>query len=246
MNDSERIAAVEHVEPREGIVTAYDADGRYVGCIGAETWAGLLAGRGRWLSAAETEQVREALDGLWEFVVMVPCSDCGLPDPERYARNCVTCDRGAALIAVTRAALAVLAVPASQTARAEPEGGWSCRVRLTAASGDDVILGLLGDTPFEYDEYEMLLDLPGGRVSARVGDWLVRDARGLRVEKAVLAAELTEVELGADPDCLAPSEEVSAWIGYGHSGCPICGGEPATHWSRAQLDAYHEGRGQDG
>jgi hypothetical protein len=31
------------VEPREGIVTAYDHAGRYVGCVGSETWAMLIS-----------------------------------------------------------------------------------------------------------------------------------------------------------------------------------------------------------
>lgn len=99
------------------------------------------AGHGRWLSAAETEQVREVLDGLWEFVVMVPCSDCGLPDPERYARNCVTCDRGAALIAVTRAALAVLAV------LGEPELDRSLSPKLSESSDGALF------TPIEMKRY---------------------------------------------------------------------------------------------
>jgi hypothetical protein len=31
------------VEPREGMVTVYDSDGRYVGCMGEETWRRVLS-----------------------------------------------------------------------------------------------------------------------------------------------------------------------------------------------------------
>lgn len=37
-----REAANRPVEPREGMVTVYDSDGKYVGCMGAETWQQLL------------------------------------------------------------------------------------------------------------------------------------------------------------------------------------------------------------
>lgn len=33
------------VEPREGMVTVYDSDGQYLGCMGIETWNGLLEER---------------------------------------------------------------------------------------------------------------------------------------------------------------------------------------------------------
>jgi len=44
MAEADRIrVAAERPEPREGIVTAFDHEGRYVGCIGSETWEQLLA-----------------------------------------------------------------------------------------------------------------------------------------------------------------------------------------------------------
>ena len=46
---------------REGMVTAYDYYGKYVGCIGSETWQRLLGG-GTLLSADGVAQVREALE----------------------------------------------------------------------------------------------------------------------------------------------------------------------------------------
>jgi hypothetical protein len=40
---SQKLNADGSLEPREGIATVYDHAGRYVGCIGIETWWRLVA-----------------------------------------------------------------------------------------------------------------------------------------------------------------------------------------------------------
>ena len=50
-------------ENREGMVTVYDDQGRYAGCMGRETWDWLLArGHSKSSIAAENERLREALE----------------------------------------------------------------------------------------------------------------------------------------------------------------------------------------
>lgn len=42
-------------EGREGILTVYDSDGKYRGCIGAASWDVLLAEGDAWMTTCRTE-----------------------------------------------------------------------------------------------------------------------------------------------------------------------------------------------
>lgn len=73
-------AEADRVEPREGILTVYDHNGRCVGCIGSETWQNLVAAEAGNSHVVSTAS--DFLDGGWHG----ECS-CGWSGSDHVAHD---------------------------------------------------------------------------------------------------------------------------------------------------------------